>query len=282
MKLIVATTDELLLVEDGKPTVIHSGAGAYYGITWHPTQVFVVCRNDKGDRKTTIEVFDHDLEHVKSVPANHLLNAHQAIYHGGRLYIANTDRNRVEMYTQALQRLKALEWTEEQYDLNHVNSVWIGEGGGKIYVCEHNGGTYAKGQDWEHRSVVRAFWLRDLEETEAHQIGRGIHNIYIEGQGMYVCSSLDSALIRRTPFGEEKIRFKGWHPRGLARGEGRWVVGLSPCLPRSERTEVGDAALAVLDDCLRQVDEIPLAGKKQVNEVRLWGEPDYAHREEIR
>lgn len=284
--LLVSTMRELCVWERGSLNTIQKDKGSYAGVTWDGDRVYALARNDFGDRTTTVEVFTRDFSYRGFCPLPEVKNAHQAHWYDGYLYVASTDTNSIERYRWEGGFLKArfqhcgsIRWREQTCDWNHVNSVWFDECG-RLWVCEHNGGTYAKGQPWEYDSRVRCFHLLGgLVEYDV-QLGRGIHNVAVLDGELFVCSSLDSQVLRYD-LGSGAVtrseKLSGWHPRGLSKHPYGWIVGLSACLPRERRFKEGDAGLALLDDSMRIRDTRVLAEWRQVYDVRMLNFADVAH-----
>jgi len=283
--VLVSTMRELCVWERGSLNTIQKDKGSYAGLTWDDERVYVLARNDFGDRVTTAEVFTRSLWYRESIPLPEVKNAHQALWHDDRLYVTSTDTNSIEVYrwSKGLEHCGSVRWREQTCDWNHVNSVWFDESG-RFWVCEHNGGTYAKGQPWEYESRVRCFHLLGGLVEHDVQLGRGIHNVAVLDGELFVCSSLDSQVLRydlESGVVTRSQKLAGWHPRGLSRHPDGWIVGLSACLPKERRPKEGDAGLALLDDSLRVRDMRVLSEWRQVYDVRMLNYADSAHNRKV-
>ena len=102
MKLLISTSHALLYHDNGRETVLHTGAGVYYGITWSESTLHVVARANEPSRMLA---FDAKMQPVDPPPFVHMGapgdGPHQAFYHDGLLAVANTQYNRLEMWDEA-------------------------------------------------------------------------------------------------------------------------------------------------------------------------------------
>lgn len=265
-EFIFGTMDRLLLWDGQTFRIVHEGHGLYYGITWDEKQVYVASRGWEGGE--SILIFDKGLNFVGRVPTGRLADIHQIAWFDGRLYITNTGANSLEVWDGKIS--ETWNYSGERRDVDHINSVWADRA--FIYVGEHR---------WGKPSRVRVFDRdRNLVNT-IENMGRGLHNVYREGSDLYVCSSGEGdLLIRNVVTGRRKLvdlrlYHRRGYPRGLARVDGEWYIGMSLEARREERHLPGHSAVLVLDDGGNLIDKIEI-DIGQIYEIRAL-EGDKAH-----
>ena len=273
--LLVTTSTAVLLVEGGRSRAVHTGEGIYFGLTWDRDFVYVLCRNNLAHGRlrrlfgyrVTMEVLDKSFRRVDSIPCPSIHDPHQAIERQGSIYVANTGRDRIEVYRDGA--FSSIDWTGEGKDVHHINTVWFDDT--SFYALENNK---------QEQSIARVFDF-DWRATHDIPLGLGAHNILRQGQTLVVCSSLDRAMLRYDLDEEATAQFsllgKNWLPRGLSKGKDRFHIGLSAEGTRSERHGGMPGKLICTDEEFEIIDTIDLEGAGQVNEVRLISELDAAH-----
>ena len=273
--LLVTTSTALLLVERGRPRPIHTGSGIYFGLTWDRDFVYVLCRNNSGHGKlrrlfgytVTMEVLDKSFRQVDSIRCPSIHDPHQAIARDGSIYVANTGKDRIEIYRDGT--FSNVNWTGEQKDVHHINTIWFDDS--SFYVLENNN---------REPSTVKVFDF-DWRPKHTLPLGLGAHNIFRQGRTLCVCSSLERAMIRYDLDAEKATEFPllggKWLPRGISKGADRFYIGLSAEGTRSERHGGMAGKLVSTDEDFEIVDTVDLEGAGQVNEVRLISELDAAH-----
>ena len=273
--LLVSTSTALVLVEHGRVHTVHTGAGIYFGLTWDRDHVFVLCRNNQRHgpvrrlfgQTSTLEVLDKNFVHVDTVACHSVRDPHQAIERDGAIYMANTGRDRIEVYRGGA--FSRINWTGQHRDVHHINSVWFTEQ--SFYVLENNK---------LESSSVRIFDLNWQSERTV-RLGQGAHNLYRSGNHLYTCSSATRRMLRHDlASGEElevSVADRQWVPRGLARGPGCFYLGLSAEGTRAERHGGHPGRVVATDEQFAVLDTVEIAGAGQVNEVRLVSDLDAAH-----
>lgn len=261
--LIISTSQALLTFINGDWKIAHRGNGVYYGITWDDSHVYVLCRNGEvreGDAESIL-----DLKSGEHFLTGEFSGGHQIHWSDG-LYICDTGHDRILRWSGALSPVFE---TGAGHDSRHINSVW--GSGDEFWTGECN-----------HRykalkiNRIRKFW-NHWREQEAIPVPNGIHNVYREGDLLYVCDSvrgqlvsftLQREVVKTTPIG-------GW-TRGLARLQDGWVVGTSQFMAHAKDRYRGDCALYLLNENFRAIDMVVLRGFGQVYDIRAM-EGDPAH-----
>jgi len=217
----------------------------------------------------TIEILDKNFRQVDSVRCPSIHDPHQAIARNRSIYVANTGRDRIEIYNN--NSFSSINWTGEQKDVHHINTIGFDES--FFYVLENNK---------QQRSMVKMFDL-NWQPVQDVSLGLGAHNIFRQAQALYVCSSLDRAMVRYDLDTKEITEFpllgRKWLPRGLAKGNNRFYIGLSAEGTRQERHGRLPGKLISTNKDFEIIDTTDLEGAGQVNEVRLISELDAAHNE---
>jgi hypothetical protein len=275
--LLVTTSTAVLLVDGNGPRTIHTGCGIYFGLTWDRDFIYILCRNNLRHGKlsrvfgytVTIEILDKNFRQVDSVRCPSIHDPHQAIARNRSIYVANTGRDRIEIYNN--NSFSSINWTGEQKDVHHINTIGFDES--FFYVLENNK---------QQRSMVKMFDL-NWQPVQGVSLGLGAHNIFRQAQALYVCSSLDRAMVRYDLDTKEITEFpllgRKWLPRGLAKGNNRFYIGLSAEGTRQERHGRLPGKLISTNKDFEIIDTTDLEGAGQVNEVRLISELDAAHNE---
>lgn len=254
-------TMNYLLLWDGEDfRIVHKGWGKYTGVTWNERNVYAVARGGPGAE--TIIVLDGALKHVGSVHIPDLKGTNYIGWFGGKLYVANTGRERLEVWDG--EEIRSHNWTGHDRDANHLNSIW--SDGEYIYVTE--GGRSG--------NRARIFDL-DMNQVRVEEdLGRSIHNVYREGDWLYTVSSIGEAVaMRNLETGEHRevsyVPYHRGYGEGLCRPEGRWCVGVSQDSPRQ-------SAILAFDDDWRFVEKLLLPPDiGQLYEVRAVTGVDRAH-----
>lgn len=273
--LLVTTSTALVLIERGLARTVHTGRGIYFGLTWDRDHIYIFCRNNLHHgslrrlfgQRCTMEVLDKDFRHVDTVACPTVIDPHQAIERDGAIYVANTGRNRIEVYRDG--GFSNINWTAEHEDVHHINTIWFDEN--SFYTLENNHDGPSNARIFDH----------DWQRGQTVPIGLGSHNIYRCGTTLYSCSSLDRTMISHDLDTHESTAHhllgSEWLPRGLARGNDRFYIGMSPVGTRKERHGGKPGKLIATDENFTVIDTLDLDSAGQVNEVRLLSELDEAH-----
>lgn len=257
---LFGTMNRLLLWDGEEFRTVHEGWGKYVGITWNERHVYAVARGAPGAE--AILVLDGNLEHVETLHIPDLKGTNYIGWFGGKLYITNTGRERLEIWDG--KETRSHNWTGYDRDANHLNSVW--SNGENIYVTE--GGRSG--------NRARIFDL-DMEQVRVEEnLGESIHCVYREGGRLYTVSSRGQSVnIRDLETGEtRRVPYSPYHRgygEGLCRLEGQWYIGVSRDSPDQS------AVLAFADDW-EFVEKLLLPDDiGQLYEVRAVTGRDRAH-----
>lgn len=272
--LLVSTVTALLLVRSGKVEEVETQRAAYYGITWNRDHIFVAC----AFRETTSKILTlnkwFDVLHRVNVPER---NIHQLLWHDDKLFAALTERNAIGVINPKTGSVRTVYRTggaviDGVIGEDHVNSIWA-DTAGEIVICEHRQSTR-----FDRPSRIR-FFDRGFSFRDEILIGRNAHNVYCEGGSLFINDSSNWRLIEVGLLDKEvrrEVAFDAF-PRGLARFEHGWVVGLSEDAPREARNS-GSSRLVLLNDTWEVVEELVLKDCGGVHGVRVLGpQIDLAH-----
>ncbi len=273
MQLLISTPLHLIMLDPatGKIIPVRSGDGYYYGITSKNGRIVLTHSNG------CLKYFS-----LRSHPrgtVNHLIQPHQVEWIDDHLLVANTGKNCLSLFDAngKLCRdvyLNAIRSDDKGKNRlgNHFNSVH--RQGDKIYVVAHN---------YERPSEVWTLTWPNLDVVGTKTTGAGwAHNIWLGEQGMVICDLKNSALhevdsARTIWRAEQQPRMT----RGLAVSKDFIFVGCSLHNPRLERYWK-DGGVWVLDRAsLRTLSRIDLPGLGDVHEIRLVGEADACHNDDI-
>jgi hypothetical protein len=295
--LLIATTRLVLTLKQGIVTSVHHGFGPYYGITWDEKYIYLVARGaQRVPRFTGMEkilVLKPNFDWIGEFQGLQLFKLHQIHYFNEQLFICNTGRNTLDIVTgkaaddeYATNPLGSINYAIQKLNMDPgkdplparalagdslwINSVWTNEDG--IYVVEHR------------RGPSKIKHINTKFELLGEQTGMGdkMHNVYIEDGKMIVCSSeAGCIIIRDLSTGKDKTidtsRYDLGIPRGLARTEDRWYIGISKRVPRGERHLALDGAVLAFDDEFNLIHKTILKNVGQVHEIRAMTGLDRAH-----
>jgi hypothetical protein len=270
MKLLISTYAHWLLWDDGQVRILregHQGPGdfVYYGISWNRHHVFV-CEGST-HRKSQVYSYDAQGNYVGKVPFTDLDAPHQCYWWDGSLYVANTKRNRVEVWSR--RGVRHIQWTKTVKDTEHINSIWCD--GQRFYVVAHRWRKQPKhvlvfGLDWKHQRTVEI-----VEPGEPP----GLHNVYVEDGCLYTLARQDVVKHELRSSAEQRTRLD-FYLRGLARIPGHFLVGASENRERKGRAE-GDSHFHILDDGLELLETVTLKDTGGITEIRAIEPMDLAH-----
>ena len=269
LNLVYWDGDQAHVINTGK---LGDGVAHYNGITWDEDGVMYVT----GCNKFHYVLYKYQLptfEFLGYVPGE-LHETHQIFYQDGKIYIANTGKNRVEVYHRG--SWYSVAWRPSPHDIDHINALWSDKQ--YMYVAEHR-------QKVTGISIVRKCSL-ELEHIEDYEIGPNIHNIYRDGDLLYNLTSPhddDPAGIVITDLqsgAQDRVNKPEWGRvllRGLARTEDYWYVGMSRWEGNRAKREIGDALIIQLDNDFNETERILLEDYGPVCDIRVLNAPDKAH-----
>jgi hypothetical protein len=288
-KALLSTSNFVYLVDltSGEYVKIAWGQGLYYGITWDINQIYVLCDDyhpfiPKWNR-TKILTLDHLLRKKEEITPRFSVKGgvHQAHFdpRSGRLLCMFSKDNSAVIYRNGIwekwhplkeslvdwkKRLgyKANKrWDQPNSDVHHLNSIWINNG--KIYIVAHNWGP----------SELYVFDEKTEELQETLFIGKGAHNVWVEDNDIYLCSSGHGDVIDM--YGNVLYSTKGF-VRGVAVTDKYRVFGLSAREDRKNRAKT-DGAIHILTKDWRFLKQISFEQCGQVLEIRILSPRDICH-----
>jgi len=281
-QLLVGTYQKLFVHANGKNHTIHSGHGPYWGVTWGDDKFYVGIRRNEGRvANNAMQVHSRDFMSVRTFPLGGVDQLHQIFYWDGFVYIANTGLDTVVRWREREKVKEVYQCSPAGRDTKHVNSIWCD--GEKFYICEHTG----------RPSRVKVFSM-DWKLLETWNVGREIHNVYVEDGKLYVNSSHFNAIcIKGIDSGKERmVKLSdewGWNPpkaatgfrkvaytRGMARTDNRFYIGLSAVLPRDDRY-AGPSAVLEFDNSFNFIGRTEFPRTGGLYDIRVMNKTDRAH-----
>lgn len=257
------------ILHEGK---MEEGMAHYHGLTWDYRGTVYVAGCD--DFRYVIRRFLWPEMSELSPLADDLHETHQIFWYDGILYVANTGKNRVDVWQDG--RWQSVAWNPSPCDVDHINGIWAAKE--FVYITEHR-------QKVEGGSIIR-MCDRHLLHLLGHQpIGPNIHNVYQEGKDLYTLTSPDkglpAAILKIDVTGHiQRVDFPEWGKcmlRGLARTKDFWYFGMSRWEPEPSKRNIGDAIIVQLDDNFHETDRLVFPDFGPVCDVRVIGAQDYAH-----
>ena len=250
--------------------ILHSGSGLYYGLTWSKDRFYLGCRNNfNGVLEHKVLELDSSYRVLGALEGEYR-QLHQMLFVEGGLYVTATEDNAVDVVVD--QKRRRLNWTGEETDTNHINSIWFD--GAYFWVCYHNNCTVGSGKSSQ---VVRLSGELDSVE-EVFTLGKSIHNVFATKEFVYVCNSREGVFARlsRDTGQVDGVALGPW-VRGLAATDDYFLVGTSRKGSRDTRME-GDLSVHLLDrKTLNVLDTRCFEEFGAVFEIRVIGQRDYAH-----
>lgn len=252
----------------------------YYGVTWDKDHIYAGKKignkpdSIRADSSTTqLVVYDRDFKVAGRHHFGGVKDCHQIVFHDGFVMMANSGKGALTMLEVETEDRKHKTWKGLNFQA-HFNSITPTASG--YLVCHHRrGGSHVLRLDRRFR--VKELW----------KVGRCIHNVYGEGRKLYICNSHPGEFIEFDADSKKVTRkikippFMGqdqWFTRGIARGDGFFLVGLSVIAVRKERRHEHDCAVVRINERTFQVEGryvIPNSGG--ITDIRLTSEPDRAH-----
>lgn len=240
--MLVATHNAFLMwTPHTGETVLHSGSGVYYGITWSKDCIWVVAR---GNEPSRMLAFQPNFYLIDPPPFEHMGppddGPHQAFYDeaSDTLHVTNTQCNRVERWRVGDgEPLEPVYFEESRgvQDIDHVNSLQ--KRGGVWYVLEHRLDRMPKrirlcDANW---NLVRTIEIHN-ECLSAGPTHSGCHNITVVGDGSYVTLGPSQLILDGVEFSWPfRVEANKHYLRGLARNHESLYVGVSNASPQGMR-----------------------------------------------
>ena len=276
-KLIISTLLKLVYWDGSQAYVFHEGdmddgVANYYGITWNPDGIMYV----SGCLDSRFVLYKFDMSTLQEIGVLHgeLHEVHQILWYDDKLYVANTGKNRVDVWHNDLWH--AVAWNPSHCDVEHINSIW--SDGQNMYVVEYR-------HKVSEMSAVRICTM-DLDLLNTIDIGPNVHNVYREGNCIYNLTSphngdpagmIITDLIDGTQRRVDKSEWGMVLMRGLVRVNDGWYVGMSPWKTDRSKRRDGDAVIAQLNNDFEEVDRITLPDYGPVCSIRALGVRNPSH-----
>lgn len=278
-KLLISTYAGVVLWEDGdwrflRRRPLDDFNFCFYGITWDDAgRIYVAESGIPYGRRGRVGMYDARFKYLGEIAAlDDLVTPHQILWWGGALYVANSGRNRLDVYDTADHAADTVEWLEATGDVDHVNSVWCN--GHYFWVVEHR----RKQQPKRLREFDLRWRLVDTVEIPGVE---GLHNVCVMGSALVTLAH--DTILKVTwdkdgePVAVRVANFKvNGYLRGLARTSSRWYVGMSQVRRRGERGK-GPCQFHVLDREFGLIETVQLEDTGGVTEIRVVDEPDFCH-----
>lgn len=271
--LLVSTPLHIFLVEpfEHEVSILRSGDGYYYGITYHSGNVVLTHTGGY------LQYFKHS-EPIKAT-SNHLIQPHQAEWVDNQIIVANTGKNCISVFDVDGNLLRDVYPNEIRWDDkdsgrigNHFNSVH--RVNDQIFLVAHN---------YDRPSEVWELSWPDLvvQGVEICQ-SSWAHNYWECELGRIICNSKEGSIYEINS--GETI----WHSgennamtRGLAATDDHIFVGYSSHNIRKQRNWKTGGIWVIDRKTLKTIDKILLPGAGDVHEIRLVGLPDACHNDQV-
>jgi hypothetical protein len=272
---LLATNSSVYKVNsDGSFSTIHSGSGLYYGVSWDDEKIYLGCRDYKdsadGTRHSCVLTLNANYEVTGRLPFE-FPDIHQILYTQNALYVTYPSKDLIVSVKDGI--FKEHDWLCTGRDVHHLNSIFFD--GNDFWICYHN---LSNRVDYSKKSQVVCLDNKLFHVHEVHEIGKSIHNVFVDDKYIYVCNSNAGSLLRMsrvTNFIDEVT--VGMWSRGIAVTDKYILVGSSKKGPRGDRV-TGDARVHLLDrDTMRVVDSRTFKDSGALFGIRIIDQKDYAH-----
>ena len=237
-RLLLLTTTMALWVLDpatGCAWQINTGRGVYYGLSFDEERIYVACREasylgDKESENNAILCLDRNLRVVDTLrPPRPIRDVHQIFCHRGILYVCATYEDAVFACRLATGKWEVWHpFGEDEAaacDQHHVNSILVRD---DLLLLA---GTKPGG--WFARFDPR----RQPLDGGKRPLGSDTHNVWLEGEEVFVCSSSEGAMLSSAG-ARRAIRSRAWL-RGISRIEDRVFLGVTQELVNLGRDDFG-------------------------------------------
>lgn len=268
--LAITTTQAFWLINPDSEIAwqIDCGKGVYYGISFNANYLFLAARQAAyGDNRDTQEnvILCYDtklnLRRILTPPFDSIRDAHQIAVVDGHLYVVSTYDDLIACWNMASD-----EWSfwapfgsgNFAKDVHHINSIFISNN--RIYLA----GLHPKG--W-----VAIFDKHSRNISGYFELGMGTHNVWLENDVVFVCSSNQSAIINRS--GELMPIIKNAWVRGFCFCGKRRFVGASENLIREDRP-LSNCYVIEIDEKFALVNSLEISGCGMLHDIRSLNIPD--------
>jgi hypothetical protein len=279
MNVLATTSQSVLLVDcmTGQASVLHRGAGLYYGIAQIGSLRAVAARRrlvsspvPRIDERGCILLLDERLRVRDVIEAPFpLRDMHEIAWCDERLWVTCSFDDMIAVYDGAGWE----RWTPEvppcaahrpvrdvENDRRHFNSFLFAHD--EIALLAHNHGP----------SDVHFFERRARSFTRSVELGTQAHNLWQEDQALFTCSSIEGKLVSSS----------GWElstgdfPRGVCFTPTCRAVGLSALSERGHR-DFASAAIAVHDASWNVLHYVHLVREGMILDLATATATDVAH-----
>jgi hypothetical protein len=278
MQVLATTSQSVLLVDcfTGDASVLHRGAGLYYGIARIDSMRAVAARRrlvsssvPRDDERGCILLFDECLRQHDTIEAPFpLRDIHEIAWFDERLWvtcsfddmIAIFDGTRWERWTPEVpERDSDRPVRDAENDRHHYNSFFFADD--EIALLAHNHGP----------SDVHCFERRSRSFRRTIPLGRQAHNIWRVGDALLTCSSIEGKLVGSD--GWELAT--GGFPRGICSTATHRAIGISALSERGQR-DWASPAVALHDASWRPLHYVHLVREGMILDLAPATEIDVA------
>jgi len=236
-----------------------------FGITWDNNHFYIA-------QPTHIIKLGKNLKSQEICLDNLTYGIHQILNKDGFLWMVSPRLNAIKRYSWKRKYMEYFfnhKWHPDPppiKDINHYNSIFISSKDLLLSAHNHN-----------QPSFIERFTYPNLKFIKKYQIGRQIHNLFLENQEiLFTLDSLAQSLVS-TNNDKIQIGMPGQFIRGLAICEDYYIIGRFAFNGvRSDRKE-GDAELVIVDRKSRNiVNVVKIHGIGDINDIRILDKKDYA------
>lgn len=233
-----------------------------FGISWWEDKLLIA-------QPTAILQFNKRLKSPQIILDHLEFGIHQITVKDNCLWMVSPRINGLQRYNLLTRQLdNFLPHGKKNRDVHHYNSILIKED--KLYLSAHNNNL---------PSFISVYSYPELKLLTKHEdLGRQIHNIYIEDNEIYTLDSLGTQAIISTKGKYIPVGKKGEFIRGLAVTPQNFIVSCFPYSPAREFRREGKSDLVIIDRKDGKVSKrISVGNTGNINDIRILDEQDLAH-----
>jgi len=265
---LAGTTNGLFMIKNDEVYRIFD-KDTYFGISWDIKTLYLANRE-----KRAIISINEKLSRITAKWG--FSGLHDIFYFDNKLYIVETQRNAISIYNFINKTLEKYHHLGYGYDRNHINNLFVYDN--KLYVVEHN-----RTRNTGNKSRVAVYDFEKMKIIDyIDDVGIESHNVYIEDDKMYVCSSMEEGVcIIDLNTNEREFINVGQYIYGLTRGLSAtnkyFYIGVSEYKERKRRHAGGTCHVLQFDRDWNLIDQIKIVQSSQLNEIRIMDEIDLCH-----
>lgn len=214
----------------------------FFGLTWNEKNIFLG-RRSREKYNDVVEIYDNQWNRLSTIPfffsdLHQIYLVKYKYYPENRIYIVNSETDIIyEWDEHNLYKRFSSEKGDGSY---HINSIYCHNN--HFWICCHN---------WASKNNSKSFFLElddDFNIINRFDYGIDAHNIFVDKNFLYTCSSFENTFNRLNLISREtdSIYLNGF-TRGLGVTDKYFLVGSSTNKTHKERISDCDCNVYLID-----------------------------------